>query len=1197
MPEFGKFLKSLSTLHWFVVLLSLLLTLTAWQVSSQIAEEKAREQFDHQVEQLNELLQDRMRNYEFALIAGVGSIHGSGEAVNLSMWRRFSESLAMDERLPGINGIGVIERVAPDDLTEYVADKQEERSYFRIHPGHDRQDFWPIIYIEPEAANRAAVGLDMAHEDNRYQAALKAMETGTTQITGPIVLVQDAEKTPGFLFYRPFYDTAETPPEDQRESRFSGLVYAPFIMSSLMEGALANVNRRVQFRVTDGGSVLYSELDEGSEGNYDSTPMFSASYDMGMYGRQWHFDVQTTQLFETFNASIQPVLILIGGIVINTLIILVFILMANARQRAERKVEEKTAELRENLDFINTLTDNLPLAVSVWNADLICRFMNRYGENWFPFSKEDAIGKPLQDFLGTDLVRQRSGYYQRVLDGEPLQVTDVFKDCNGEQRDVVISYYPVALEGRRCFMATTLDVTEVVRREKELQILNEELEKQKHEAESAVTVKTAFLANMSHEIRTPMNAIIGVLVLLQEAGLEDHPRRLVQKAFSASEALLQLLNDILDLSKIEADRIELDYHPFDIDSLIHRSVDLFAIVAEEKGLRLKVTIDPGTPSRVVGDLLRISQICTNLIGNAIKFTRQGEVEVAISYVREGDRKGSLEIEVTDTGVGIRPEDQERIFENFRQADESTSRNFGGTGLGLAISRRLAHLMAGELSLKSCVGEGATFGLRVPVQEAEDAAPMSAYSSGRQIRLYHHGFATNLALLNDYQEHWQLKLEPVADLFEWRSVLEKVAWAGEPESVFFVIDLEAAQAGPLEEFLSETIATPDRYPLWSVLVVVPAGYSKDWIVPFQRSGGRISYEPLTPSRLFEHLSQRERKTPDPDATQRPKFRGISVLVVDDVPLNCEIVESYLRSFGVSSASVNNGDQALALLEKQCFDLVLMDLHLEGESGQDVTRRIRREISEKPPIIVALSASISDHDRVTAREAGMEDYMTKPVVPKDIRLLLETYFNDHRETALKPDSVKKAVGKGDHLPDCLSPDAYDQLFGSEPDLFKRCMRSFLASAPDLLEGIRVCSDANAIRELAHKIRGAAGNIADPELAQLAGQIEQTADDEKVAYLKENLEAMLAEHVRQLDATYGVDEIQTGGAIDEMMLEKALQQVTGKLKGNRIADDEDLKVILNHLLEEGQHGMAVKLRKTLEVYDFRQALVLLDEIQAKR
>lgn len=1191
-----KHLQSLSGLHWVVVVLSLLLTLTAWQVSSRIAEQKALEQFDHEVEQLNELIRDRMRIYEFALISGAGAIRSSGEEVNLAMWRRFSESLALDERLPGINGIGVIERVAPEALPSYIQQKKAEREYFRLHPSHERNDFWPIIYIEPEAANQAAVGLDMAHETNRYQAALKAMNSGQTQITGPITLVQDAEKTPGFLFYHPFYTTADVPPPDQREAELSGLVYAPFIMSKLMDGTLASTNRLVHVRITDAGTSLFSELDERRDTNFDETPMFATSYDVLMYGRQWHFDVQTTRLFETFNASKQPIVILIGGIVIDAFILLVFALMANARRRAERRVEETTAELRESLEFISTLTDNLPLAVSVWDRNLSCRFMNASGERWFSFDKNDAIGQPLERFLGPEVVEQRRDYYRRALEGEPVQASASFPDREGNVRDVVVSYYPVTLGGERCFMATTMDVTALVQREKDLERLNKELEVQKQEAESAVTVKTAFLANMSHEIRTPMNAIIGVLVLLQEAGLEEHPKRLVRKAFAASEALLQLLNDILDLSKIEADRIELDCQAFDIESLVHRSVDLFAMVAEEKQLRLKVKIDPVIPKRVVGDQLRISQICTNLVGNAIKFTRQGGVEVRFGFQPDGEAQGHLTIDVEDTGVGIRAEDQDRIFENFRQADETTSRHYGGTGLGLSISRKLSELMHGSLTLESTPGEGATFRLSVPVTLPEEGQPPVQAGRHRPIRVFHYGFETNLAVLTDHQEHWKLRLEPLDDLKGWPDVMDRIAWTGESEDVFLVIDLEGAARDQVDELLAQVTKKSDQYPLPSVLIVVPAGCSDADIVAFQRAGGRVAYEPLTPSRLYEHFSPRARSKPDLQAAVRPKFPGLAVLVVDDVSLNCEIVESYLRSFGVDAESVQTGDHALERLGRRAFDLVLMDLHLEGETGQEVAERINRSSTGNKPIIAALSASISDADRKSAKAAGMEDYLTKPVVPRDIQLLLETYFSDSQEVAVQASGPMGERLASKSLPAFISPEAYEQLFGQDPTLFLRCVRSFVASSEEMVAQANDCSDPEAIRRLAHKIKGAAGNIADTQLARQAETVESNQDDSQGEALLISLIAVLDDHARRLGSLFKEDHQPDNGQLEASVVKTVLERMKSRLGRHRIVEDSDIRIVMKHLMGSNQGNLAQQLRRALEAFNFREALVLLDQISSE-
>ena len=242
-----------------------MLTLAAWQISAQIAGAASQDQFDHRVQQLNELIMDRMGKYEFALISGVGTIRTANNSIGLQQWQQFSEALALEERLPGISGIGVINRVKPQQVKAYLAKQRKQRPDFAIYPPHDRRDLWPITYLEPFDGN----------EDNRYNAALRAMRSGDTQITGPIILVQDKQQNPGFLFFRPFYVIgAALSSEAERDASFLGLVYMPFIVSRLMDGTL-----------------MYSELDNAGDDNYDPTPMFTAFYELEIYGRQWQFNV------------------------------------------------------------------------------------------------------------------------------------------------------------------------------------------------------------------------------------------------------------------------------------------------------------------------------------------------------------------------------------------------------------------------------------------------------------------------------------------------------------------------------------------------------------------------------------------------------------------------------------------------------------------------------------------------------------------------------------------------------------------------------------------------------------------------------------------------------------------------------------------------------------------------------------------
>lgn len=1191
--------RQLTALHWIVIGLSLLLTVAAWQVSARIADARARDQFVHQIEQINALLVDRMRKYEFALIAGVGTIKAADNDVTYREWQKFSQALALPKRLPGIHGIGLIDRVSPDEIDQYTRAEQQERPYFKVHPVLSRKDYWPIRFIEPEPKNLAAVGLNIAHESNRYQAALKAMRTGETTITGPIILVQDAKQLPGFLFFHPFYKSTEIPPKEQRETSFLGLVYAPFTMANLMEGTLANSNRLVHFRVTDGESQLYSELDGDLSDNYAPSPMFTSSYTLDVYGRTWAFDVQTTQLFETFNASRLPIIVLLGGLIISALILGVFVILSNGKLRAERQVERKTLQLRDSLGFINTVTDNLPVVVSVWSSDLKCRFMNAFGRQWFPNVGEHTQDQPMEEFVGHERVERRRHLFQTVIEGDTQTELARLRGSSGTDREISASYYPITLDGQPCFMATMIDITDLTLRENQLKTLNKELEAQKQEAESATRVKSAFLANMSHEIRTPMNAIIGMLVLLQEVELDDHARGLARKAFSASEALLQLLNDILDLSKIEGDHVELDCHSFDIDSLVHRSVDLFAIVAEEKGLHLQVAVHPDTPQHITGDLLRIAQICTNLVGNAIKFTKKGRITVQISFREVDQTHGVLMIEVQDTGVGIRQEDKEKIFENFRQADESTSRNFGGTGLGLAISQRLALLMKASLTVESVEHEGTTFHLDIPVEIAAHEPTVGAMQLPQVVRVFHHGLRYNRLMLDEYRDHWSLETEELFTLDDLRARLLASADVLNGPRERFIIEIESVNPEAFNSFITDILFGHSGYPTEFIILIVPAGMMPGWLSEFQRKGGRVISEPLTPSKLYEELSHGALKAPSFRTTaSRPGFKNLQVLLVDDVPVNCEIVESYLAFYGVRSKSASTGDQALNLLRWQRFDLVLMDLHLDGETGQEVAARIRAETGIKQPLIAALSASISENDRSSAQASGMEAYLTKPVLPGDIEQLLMAHFsaevvNSEVESLMEPPSSSATQA----LPNFISLEQYDALFSRDPALFDRCVRSFLASVGDTIKELEQClenRDEQHAREVAHKIKGAAANIADVSLQLLAGRVEQFGLTSSGGDSLEALLMMLKEHASTLSTMDIVSQAQPEPrTMSAESLDIILKRIETSLSGNRLADDKDIVAVIQFLISENRTSTASQFRFALDAYDFELAIQIIERI----
>lgn len=256
--------------HWLVVASSLLLTFGAWYTVKSQVDEKVAVRFEHESNQAIEMVRTRMQKYEDALWAGVASIHSQSQGIDYHEWKRFADTLNIEKRYPGINGIGVIYYVPPEKLVQHLATERKLRPNYQIHPPHEQGEYWPITYIEPVDINAAAVGLDMAHEANRFTAAKKARDKGTAQITGPITLVQDSQKTPGFLFYAPFYQEVEHSTLEERREQFVGLVYAPFIMGKLMHGTLYRENRLVNIQIKDGDDLLYDERDTDQQHNSSS---------------------------------------------------------------------------------------------------------------------------------------------------------------------------------------------------------------------------------------------------------------------------------------------------------------------------------------------------------------------------------------------------------------------------------------------------------------------------------------------------------------------------------------------------------------------------------------------------------------------------------------------------------------------------------------------------------------------------------------------------------------------------------------------------------------------------------------------------------------------------------------------------------------------------------------------------------------
>lgn len=373
--------RSMHKLHWIIVLLSLILTFIAWYITQQQVDTRRLNLFNRESLQVIELVEERMTQYVETLWSGVALIKSNNDHITYAQWKEYVDNLNLIQKYPGINGMGIIFRVYPNQLDTFLNEQRKTRPDFHIHPSHSNSPYMPITYIIPVRGNERAVGLDMAHEKNRFTAAIKSMRTGTTQITGPIILVQDQEKTPGFLLYVPFYKGGTYSTTAERDAHFIGLVYAPFIVKKLMHGVLDKANRHITIKLTDGDKVLYNEQTNQYK-NYNPQSAFHFKKDINIYGQTWTFHTSAGNTFTNLIKDTQPLTILIGGIIIDGLLLLLFITLSRSNKRAldyadsaTEKLKQKTAKLEESNTQLNKTKIELEKMAHI---DSLTQLPNRY---------------------------------------------------------------------------------------------------------------------------------------------------------------------------------------------------------------------------------------------------------------------------------------------------------------------------------------------------------------------------------------------------------------------------------------------------------------------------------------------------------------------------------------------------------------------------------------------------------------------------------------------------------------------------------------------------------------------------------------------------------------------------------------------------------------------------------------------------
>jgi len=801
-----------------------------------------------------------------------------------------------------------------------------------------------------------------------------------------------------------------------------------------------------------------------------------------------------------------------------------------ARDTTEAK--RNASELAREKQYFESLVQNSPVAIVVLDDKERIISCNPAFENLYGYTGAEILGADLDALITDQDMRAEAERYTRSVLEQTLHTLGKRRRKDGSWVDVEIFGVPVIVDGKRAgILAMYHDISELVRAQRE--------------AEESNRAKSEFLANMSHEIRTPMNGVMGMLELALDTQLTSEQRDFLQTSLQSAEALLSLLNDILDFSKIESGKLDLEAINFNLRNAVEDVAYTLAKRAHDKGLEIACLIDPDLTTNLRGDPGRIRQILVNLVGNAIKFTHQGEIVIRAETIEQTDHHSTIHFSVQDTGIGIPYERQAAVFERFTQADGSTTRTYGGTGLGLTISKQLVEIMHGKIGLNSTPGVGTTFWFDIKFEnqplEKRETTPLTlgpAINLTQARVLVVDDNQTNRMVLTKNVEALGSRVDTVPSGAKALEVLRNAYRAGDP---YHVVLLDMQMPGMDGEQTARAIKSDPALKEVKILILTSMGQRGDAVRLEALGCSGYLLKPVKQQMLFDAvaavLGTKEDKTPaliTRHVLAEKRQNDLRLLLAEDNPVNQKLAIVLLQKAGYSVDAVDTGFKAVEKVQTNHYSLVLMDVQMPDMDGFEATQQIRlwEQGNGQHIPIIAMTAHAMAGDRDRCIDAGMDDYVTKPLEPRVLFNAIDRWTQNastEPETPIEPKKDSASDDQSEFAPDFgddwnganafqntpkpapaaqtnsqpeqLPADLEAALFrfDGDRDFMKEMCLEFKDHLPDRVTELRSAlqaDEAESLGRFAHNLKGLSLNFNAGPVAALAAKLEACGKQKNLA-----------------------------------------------------------------------------------------------------